>query len=71
MTSGFAVWKPAIHACWAASCEDAPAPTRLPESVEADSSGRRLPPSFEAQELSAIAAVTAMTAGTPKRLRFT
>ena len=70
MTSGLAVWKPAIHACWAASCEDAPAPTRLPESDEADS-GAAAPPSFAAQELSAIAAVTAMTAGTPKRLRFT
>jgi len=70
VTSGFAVWKAAIQACCAASCDEAPAPTRLPESDEADSTGAA-PLSLAAQELSAIAAVTAMTAGTPKRLRFT
>ena len=71
VTSGFAVWNAAIQACWAASCDDAPAPTRLPESDDAVSEGAEAPASFAAQELSAIAAVTAMTAGTPKRLRFT
>ena len=70
VTSGLAVWKPAIQASWAASCEEAPAPTRVPERLEADSAGAA-PPSFAAQELSASAAVTAMAAGTPKRLRFT
>ena len=56
VTFSCAVWKPAIHACCAASCDDAPAPTSSPERVEAAAEESGVADSFAAHEESARAA---------------
>jgi hypothetical protein len=69
VTSGLAVWKPAIQLSCAAPTADEPAPTRVPVRADAASSGAS--PSFAAQALRTRAPMTAMAATLPARLMFT
>ena len=62
VVSGFAVWKPAIQASWAAPIDEAPTPTSEPESDEAASVVSAVPPSFAAQEVSARSAMPPIAA---------
>ena len=72
VTSGFAVWKAAIHDSWALPWLDAPAPTKVPVRLETVASGAAA--SLLAHEESAsaaTAAVAAMAAKRPVRVMFT
>src|SRR5690606_21540813 len=69
-TSGLAVWKAATHASWAEPCDDAPPPTRVPESVLSDASAGAVP-SLAAHEERTMVPARAMAAMLPRRLMFT
>src|SRR4051812_21114046 len=69
VTSGLAVWKAAIHASWAEPCDDAPAPSMVPERSLA--AGSSEPPSFAAHEDRRMVPAIARAPKVPKRLKFT